>query len=136
MKLKVFNTTNVQQLREVSKTPFLQVNLKTGLFNINKAACELIGLSHNDQVQFMQDEDDAEKWYIEKVKSDGFIIREKENVGTGKLFNSTTIARLIFSSVNCEYKSGRILLGEKVTSLKGRTVYELVTASLNKYRHE
>lgn len=136
MKLKVFNTTNVKVLNKKEPVPFLQVNNKVGLFNLNKTLSELLELKHNDQVQFMQDEEEPERWFIEKVKADGFVVREKENMGKGVLFNSMGLARLIFQSVKCEYKSGRILLGEKVTSLKNRTVYELVTASLNAYKGE
>lgn len=136
MKLKEFNAANIQSNKPASTTPFIQVNTKTGLFNINRAACEVVGVKNNDQLQFLQDEENPEEWFVEKVKKDGFVIREKEAIGKGNLFNSTALARLIFKSVNCEYYSGRILIGEQVKELKGRNVFRLVTSSINAYRGE
>lgn len=130
MKLKAFNTTNIATSKVTA--PYIQVNTVTGLFNINKSAADKIGLKDNDLIQFLQDEEQPDEWYIEKVKENGFQVRYKENVGGGLLFNSTILSRLIFKSVNCEMKSGRIYLGEKTDNMRGRNVFNLVTASLNK----
>ncbi|HMO32333.1 MAG TPA: hypothetical protein PKE63_02855 [Lacibacter sp.] len=134
MKLKVFNMGTVRNQQRTAKIPFVQVNAKAGVFTINRAAAELIGVTDGDQVQFLQDEEDPAAWYIEKVKTGGFTIRFKESAGL--LFNSTELARIIFESVNCKYKSGRMLLGDRVNSLKGRIMFTLVTASLNAYKGE
>jgi hypothetical protein len=129
MKLKTYNTTNIQTLSNQLRKPYLQVNTTTGLFNINKEAAELIGAGDGDQIQFHQDEDEPLDWYIEKVKKDGFVIRFKENVGKGFLFNSSKLARKIFDSVNCTEKSGRIFIGEEIIEGKQK-LFTLVTAHL------
>jgi len=129
MKLKTFNTINVASLSSKIQKPFIQVNAKTGLFNINNAACELMGLKDNDMIQFHQSEEEPSDWYLEQVKKDGFVIRNKENVGKGNLFNSTKICRMIFDSIAYEGKSGRIYIGEQITVNKQK-LWTLITSSL------
>ena len=128
MKLKTFNTTNVQSLGR-TQSPFFQVNSSTGLFNINKTAAELIGLKDNSQIQFHQSEDDPADWYVEVVKTDGFVVRYKENVGKGFLFNSTKLCRLILDSIAYTGNSGRIYIGESVKNGK-QILFTLITAKL------
>lgn len=127
MKFKTFNTTNVINARE--QKPSIGINSKVGLFNFNKAACESIGLKDGDQVQFHQNEDDETEWFLEKVKKDGFILREKTNVTSGLLFNSTALARKIFDSVTYTGVGGKVIVGENVTVDK-KIFHTLVTASL------
>lgn len=126
MKLKTFNTQNIQPTR--SSSPFIGINTKTGVFAINRTAAEAIGIKDGDQVQFHQEEDSPENWYIEKVKDGGFTVRLANDRGI-LLFNNTTLSRMIFASVECESVSGRVLVGEAIKSGK-QTLSTLITASL------
>jgi hypothetical protein len=127
MKLKTFNTTNVTSNRSFS--PSIGVNSKTGLFNINPSACEKIGLKEGTCVQFHQDEDDPENWYLEIVKDNGFTLRKNENITKGTFLNCSYIARKIFDSVGYIEMSGRLKIGETVTIGK-RDLVTLITAGL------
>ncbi len=129
MKLKTFTPDNCKVVKK-SGVAAVGMNLKTGLFNMNKVAADLIGLKSGDSVLISQDEENPEDWYIEKVEN-GFVVRNKVNVGTGVLFNNATIVRAIAESVGCK-KSGRILVAGVPTEFEGRTLFGLLTSSLPK----
>ncbi|WP_407512843.1 hypothetical protein, partial [Elizabethkingia miricola] len=60
MKLKQFSKTY-----ERSNRPMIRLNKKTGLFTINGACVEKIGLDpEKDLLQFFQDEDSPKDWYV------------------------------------------------------------------------
>lgn len=123
MKLKEFNTENTKA--RVDGLPSIGVNQTTGLFNINRFACEKIGLGNNDQVVFLQDEETPENWYLEKVKDKGFTCRIKENVTSGRLFNNVSIARQIGISVKID-GSYRILIAGEPTKVGKRILHGLI----------
>lgn len=125
MKLKTFNTENTYSQRE--SKPFILVSQKTGLFGFNRGAYEAIGLKAGDQVQFHQNEENREEWFIEKVKQGGFTVRNYKEKSL--LFNNTTLARTIFNSVGAEGGSGRLIIGEQVKFGK-QSFHTLITASL------
>jgi|LakMenEpi03Aug12_release.lakeMendotaPanAssembly.Ray.scaffolds.fasta_scaffold1068438_1 hypothetical protein len=125
MKLKTFNAENTFSQRQTK--PFIQVSQKTGLFGFNKAVNEILELKSGDQIQFHQDEENPDEWYIEKVKQGGFTLRDYK--AKSLLFNNTTLARKIFESVECEKRSGRLIIGEQVKVGK-QTFFTLITASL------
>ncbi|MEI8111143.1 MAG: hypothetical protein WCH59_09155 [Chitinophagia bacterium] len=125
MKLKTFNAENTFSQRQAK--PFISVSAKTGLFAFNRGAYELLALKSGDHVQFHQEEDSPENWYIEKVKDGGFTLREYKE--TSLLINNTTLARTIFDSVDSEKMAGRLIIGEQVKIGK-QTLHTLVTASL------
>lgn len=135
MKLKVFNSVTVPKVNTKGRVGFISVYFKSGVFSINKPAAAHLGLKENNQVQLLQNEDEPQNWYLEKVTSNGFVLRSSKDSGA-LLFNSCPMAAELRAAVNCKNKSGRILIGERVTALKGRNVYELVTAALNAYRGE
>lgn len=127
MKLKEFNAENTITVRGGgNKIPAIGINLKTGLFAINKTACELLELKANDQVIILQDEEDKANWYLEKVKTKGFILRTKEGVTTGVLFNNTTMARAIAESIDFKGKSGKAMIAGKATTLDKRKLWGLI----------
>lgn len=127
MKLKEFNSENTINVRGGGRLiPAIGINLKVGLFNISKAACELIELKNNDQIVIHQDEEDKENWYIEKVKSKGFVVRNKEAVTAGVLFNNVTLARAIAESVDFKGKSGKALIAGKPTILDKRKLWGII----------
>jgi hypothetical protein len=130
MKLKEFNSENTITVRGGrSTTPKIGLSTKTGLFNFNRSACQLIDLKPGEQIVILQDEEDTENWFLEKVKQKGFVLREKGNF-KGLLFNNTTLARAIADSVSFKEQSGRILIAGKSTVFEKRKLWGLLTASL------
>ena len=128
MKLKTFNTTNVTSIRETA--PFMHCNKTTGLFNINRTACQALGLKAGNQIQFHQSEDEESDWYCEVVAKDGFVVRESQKTNAGALiFNSTFIIKKIFESVAFTGKSGRLLIGEEIRHGK-QILFTLITGKL------
>jgi len=125
MKLKTFNSTNVQHLR--SGKPYLHCNSKTGLITINTQAAEIIGIKTDDMIQFHQSEDEPSEWYVEAVKKDGFLVRQKDDYGF--LTNSTRIVQMIFASVEYIGTGGRLYIGEQVKFGK-QNLITLITAGL------
>ena len=127
MKLKTFNAETFTNVSRSTK-PFIYANAKSGLLSFNKAAVKELSVNPGDQVQFHQDEETPENWYIEKVKSGGFELR-----AYGKrdalAFNSSMLARTIFESVECFDKYGRMIIGESIKVGK-QTFFTLITASL------
>jgi hypothetical protein len=128
MKLKEFNAENTISTR--TSAPVIGMNLKNGLFNINREVCDLIGLGDGDSVVFHQDQEDEQNWYLEKVKEKGFSVRKKENVTKGVIFNNTTLARAIAKSVAFEGASGRLLVAGKFTEFQRRKLWGIITTSL------
>jgi len=127
MKLKEFNAENTKTSRGGgSKTPSIGINLKTGLFSINKTACELMDIKADDQVIILQDEEDKANWYLEKVKTKGFQVRSKAEITTGALFNNTILARAIADSVEFKGKSGKVIIAGKPTALDKRKLWGLI----------
>lgn len=127
MKLKTFNTTNT--VARIAKTTYIGINVKVGLFYLNQATVEHLGLSDGDQIQFHQSEEDETEWYLEKVKENGFVVRQKENKSDAALFNNVELSRKIFDSMAYEKISGRVMIGEVVTHEK-RKLYTLITSML------
>jgi len=127
MKLKEFNAENTTTTRGGGvKTPAIGINLKTGLFNINKTACELMEIKLSDSIVILQDEEEKENWYIEKVKAKGFQLKEKANVTSGLLFNNTTMARAIAESIKFTGVSGKALVAGKPTIVDKRKLWGLI----------
>ena len=128
MVLKSYNPTNLISGRSIGIRPRISINVKSGVFALNKPAADLIGLAHGSQVILHQNEDDRTEWYLEPVKADGFSLRDK-TTGNCIYFQSTALVKLIFDSQQYNGTSGRILVGEKVTIDK-RKCFTLITASL------
>jgi hypothetical protein len=98
IKLREFNASNTQVIR--NGNPSMSINHKTGVFSINQQASSLIGLKAGDQIQFLQDENEPENWYMEKVKSEGFALRANSNITPGLLFNNTSIGRKVIDGLS------------------------------------
>jgi hypothetical protein len=128
MKLREFNASNTQVTR--SGTPCMSVNYKTGVFSINQHATSLIGLKAGDQIQFLQDENEPENWYLEKVKSGGFEIRTNSNITPGLLFNNTAIGRKVIEGLGGGgVISIRLLVAGEPTIIEKRKLWGLIAVS-------
>lgn len=126
MKLKIFNQANAGSNVRASK-PFFTFS-KHGSVSITREAARILGIKANDQVQFYQDEDVPENWYVGIVKKDGFVVRQMTS-DTGLVFNAANVKRLLFDSVNYVGNTGRVYIGEKIEFQK-QTLYTLVTGFL------
>ncbi len=126
MRLKEFNSENTMVAR--SGSPCIGVNQKTGVFNMNKLATELMGLKNGDGITIHQDEDQPENWYIEKAKTNGFITREKKDASGGLMFNNTTLARAIAEGGGCS-GSFRLLIAGQPTKHEKRVLWGLLFRS-------
>lgn len=124
MKLREFNAENTRNTR--SGSPAIGVNQKTGIFNCNKLAAEKLHLKNNDQVAFHQDEDAPENWYIEKVKTGGFVVRTKDEGPI--LFNNSALARQIGEALSIS-GSYRMLVAGEPTKVEKRNLYGLLIRS-------
>ena len=123
--MKTYNPTSTPT--RVWRAPALGVTSRTGVFTLNRAAINKLDLKPGDMVQFHQDEDNPEDWYIEKVKSNGFVLRE---AGKNNLcFNSKPLALSIFESVAYEKPTGRMPIGEEYIHGKSH-LWAVVTAKL------
>lgn len=126
MKLKSYNTTNTS-----GRTSKALISIsKTGLFRFSKGAIDVLGIKAGDQVQFLQDEEDPENWYLEIVKKDGFPLRESYNADlSGLLTNASGVRHHLFNSVAYLGAQGRVYIGEQIENQK-RTFYALITGFL------
>ncbi|WP_346318209.1 hypothetical protein [Chitinophaga sp. YIM B06452] len=129
MELKEFNSTNTATR---VKHPAIGMNTTSGVFSFNEAACELLSLSPGCAVVLHQDQKEKENWYVEKLSTKeverGFVLRGKD-AKVGLSFNSTTLARQIFESVNISSSSGKMLLAGQFTSLEKRKLFGILTCS-------
>lgn len=130
MNLKEFTPDNCITGRSSSRVPSIGINTKVGMFRLNLEATELVGLKDGDQVKFHQDEDEPTNWYLEKVKEGGFVLRHKEAVGNGLLFNNMKLAKQIAESVSFTEKSGKCLLAGVPTQVNKRQLFGIITGTL------
>lgn len=135
MKLKEFNAENTISVRGgAPNKPSVGLNTKSGLFNFSPTVVELIGIKAGDQLICHQDEEDPETWYWEKVSTNGFSLRAKENISRGLIFNNTLLARAIAGSVQMEDAGGKAFISAEPVKDGERKLWTMITASLKKKR--
>lgn len=131
MKLKHYNPVNTPVKQH--RIPFIYINFKTGLININKLASEIIGLKHGSRILLLQNEEVQEDWYLQVItdkKTEAFELRNNSTSTKGCLLNHRSITTLIANSVHFEGQSGRIFIGEKIHIKGTGDLWSLITASL------
>lgn len=131
MKLKTYNTENLPNISH-SKAG-LYINSKAGLFHLNKTAVERMGLKDGDCIEFHQDEDGENDWYITKSK-DGFALRNKgkDTDQLGLTFNNTALAKLMFEQLKYTKQTGRCLVAAEPVKHNKNEYWPLITAYLFK----
>jgi hypothetical protein len=131
MKLKSYDAVNLPNARTTA--PKIGINCKSGAIRFNQIACDQIGLQPGQLVKFHNDEAEPMDWYLEIVKKDGFVIREKSKSALaegGLIIQSTSLTRLIFDSVAFEGNSGSITVGKESVDFEKRKLWPLITAAL------
>lgn len=123
MKLKTYNKTNT--LTKDRGTPAISIT-HTGVFRVSTVLAEEMKLQEGDQVALAQDEDEPKDWYLHKVKADGFPIHIS---GGGHVFSALGITRQMMELIEFKHKTGRMIVGEKITHDKVQ-MWPLILSSL------
>jgi len=121
--MKIFNAANTIA-GKVSKTPHIAFSSKSGVFRFNKQAVDLMGLKINDQLEFAQDDEKPENWFLTKAKENGFELRDKN----GLTFNNSQVAGLIVASLNGKAngaKNHKIKVIAQPVKLEGKEYWPL-----------
>jgi hypothetical protein len=85
MKLNTFTTVTMPKKMGRSTGSLSKISFcKSGLIQLNKAACTNLALSPGDKIAIAQDEDDPNNWYLFKHK-EGFELRGKDFERIGSL---------------------------------------------------
>jgi hypothetical protein len=96
MKFKTFNATNVVAAPKKEKTASISCWSKSGSFRFNKTAIDLLQLKIDEQLEFAQDEEKPENWYLMKTKENGFVVVDKK----GYSIQNSKLAKLMLASMN------------------------------------
>jgi hypothetical protein len=133
MKIKVFNRTNSQLVREGQVT--IRMNTKTGMISFSKATCMNIGLKDNSKVLFIQDEDNPKDWYITPTKlEDGLVckyrMKEDQHYETTTV-QSTHICREIAAACNISVTSFSFLIAKVPIETNNMRMFAIITKSVN-----
>jgi len=120
-----------------SSAPSISINVKSGLFNINPAALELMGIDISvggGKLKFHNDDESPADWYISVAPAhdtDSFELRVNGKLGKGLYFNNVTLAKAITGSVDFEEASCRVAIAKEPTDLEGvGKVWVMITAGL------
>lgn len=127
MKLKSFNPEVLPKMSGKQFQPFMSIHIKSGMLSINGVACDLIGLVKGDHVEVYQDEDDAENWYIAKVKEGGWELNQMDS-SKGLYFANKQLCTLILASVDAHpSKPGaRLPIAGEPTKLGKQTLFGIL----------
>lgn len=107
MKIKLYNPSELNgQPRNI---PAIRIALKSGVFFINDGAALKLKLKEKDRICMGNDPDFPTEWVVRKTTNpDSFEMR---STGNGMItFNSTALAKIIFSTLNTNGKNSIKLL--------------------------
>jgi hypothetical protein len=126
MPLKFFNAETTPNLRKATKPPDIAISYKGGGFRINRPMCEFLGIAQEDQLEFAQDEENEQNWYVAKVKEKGFELKERKSTSGGLVFNNTSLAHTMLKSAKIpDGAPGKIIVTAKPLKLQGMLLYPL-----------
>lgn len=105
----------------------MSIHIKSGMLSINGVACDLIGLVKGDHAEVYQDEDDAENWYIAKVKEGGWELMKKD-ASQALYFANKQLCMLILESVEADInkKGIRLPIAGEPTKLGKQTLFGIL----------
>lgn len=133
MKLKKFQPTTTHRQKDTACT--LSMNAKFGSIRLSAKATELLGVTFGDHLEFSQDEENPQSWYIRKAE-EGLRVRAKTPKETDQspVIQSTALVRSIFESVEYTEVTGKCVIGSEPIEVDGETWFEVITISLKKPR--
>lgn len=118
------------QLIEFNQGPL--ITFSRGRVNITTKAAKTIGVQAGDRVQFYQDQNNEENWFVGKVETGGYELVPMSEMSKRSLkFESSKLIRKIFDSVEYQEKRGSAPIGESV-NLEDKTLYKLEAIKLHK----
>lgn len=121
MNLKKFTPENCVSGRSNAHRPAAITMKKNGYLNFNGKAAAIIGLSKGDHFVILQDEQEPENWYIQKVDDGGFVLRSK--TPSGFCIQNASLVRAIMDSIGANTdKTVRMLLAGQPTK-DGKQLY-------------
>lgn len=131
MKLTTFNPETTPNVRMAAQNPFVSINIKTGVFSLNNAACELLKVQHGDNVVMHQDEEETLDWYFEKVKSNGYQLRGKNGTVSPLCFNNTGLSKLLLDCVEMpeDATSIKFPIAKEATEFEGNQLFGILLTS-------
>jgi hypothetical protein len=133
MKIKVYNRTNSQMVREGQ--PTVRMNIKNGIISFSKATCTNIGLKDKTKILFIQDEENLKDWYIATTKlEEGMICKErsrKDQIIIAITVQSTYVCRQVAESCNIKATSFSFLVAKTPVEVLNMRLFAVITASLN-----
>ena len=93
MKLKVYNRQNSGNFQQ--RDPQITF-AESGSIRINRTAIEKMGISVNQEVDFLFDVDDKQWYFSPRSKGNGFIIRSASKGDKSVTFNSASVCKKVF----------------------------------------
>lgn len=127
MKLKSFNPENIPQNTRIGIAK-VSLNSKSGTITLTKQTVIKMDLKPNDKIEFFQDEENVDEWYIAVTKN-GFDIRDKKKDQTF-IFNSTFLVKKIFDSMIYNHHTGYCLLGAEPVIKDKVKYWPIITKTL------
>ncbi|GHE65150.1 hypothetical protein [Roseivirga thermotolerans] len=129
MKLKTYSPQNLPVV--ITGQPLIRINVKSGLISFSKMAVKELGISSSHGLQFHQDEDRPQDWYVSisaYSEPDCFSIRVKDH---SLSFNCRALVQQIQDSIpNTKgMKSFRMNLSTTPMDVDGMTLYSIITKS-------
>ena len=123
MKFKIYNSENSKSATAGNST--IRIQRKSGLISFSKKASENIGITKDDRIIIVQDEENPENFYIHKTADPkGFLIRFKTD-DLGASFNCSTLVNLILLNKKFNYVSYTIGTAQEIDGM----VYHLIVTS-------
>ena len=125
MKLKSYNQKNASRLR-VGR---LQVRFtRKGAILFSGKAREFIGLNKDSYVEFLQDEDSLQDWYIKKSNEE-IGLRCRHAANSGIMVNSAIVSNKILESINNINESVGFLISKKPIKVDDEELWLIITSS-------
>ena len=132
MKLETFNPEKLPNMK--TSIPLILMSSTSGTINFNVSACEKLGLKQDMQIQLLHDAENPGDWYLEIVKENGFLLREKKipnpAIKSSVLTQSTKLVRKIFETVEYLGTSGHVTIATDPIKADKKTLWPLITAKL------
>ena len=127
MKLKSFNPGNTRTIRMGKPTIRFA---KQGQILLSSTLVQKIGLTENDSIEFIQDEENLGDWYLVKAKPEqGFQLRSYKK-SNGLLANSAGMVLSFLESIGKKNaKSVGCLVATEPTEVEGLELYAIITSS-------
>lgn len=121
MNLKKFTPETLPSRTGGPNAPTIAVSRKSGLITINKLAVDLIKLKAGDEIILVQDEHDTENWYVQKIATGGWELRQLDSGALA--ISSVPAARTLLGSLEIDTdKQVRMLIAGTPTK-EGKETY-------------